>query len=300
MANANATEFWSQRGIKTPIGATLAEPAIIALENARPVFISAFDKAPLPKETSGMILRSMENFSDRLYEQAVGMLVCLGTGSAAAAETIARTVIEGSFNLLFIVSQDHEARLFAFFNQYLQEHDRKLREWQQLESAKPQSAGRDVVLNAIADRASVHKHLGKFVTDLATGLGFKHLTALSQHWPSSLYKRCEQIQKHGAYLTSYHRLSASSHISAEETIRWLIGYYLAATGPDPDIQKKLSAETVSYSAMMCRIAIMHYIEANVMTCRALDASFDAVSLQKTISQLSKSIDDIASSAGAPV
>jgi len=300
MHEATIAEFWSRHGIATPRAPFLVEPAIVALDSAHLIFAAAFGSAPETKETSGMVLCALENLSNRLYEQAAGMLVCLGTGSAAAAETVARTVIEGAFNLQFIVSKDHEARLFAFFYQYLKEHDRKLHDWQQLESAKTQTPEQIAISKAIAEQVSAHQAMSDFVKSLGKGLGFGRVETVMQHWPSSLYKRCEQMDKAGHYLTSYHRLSASSHINAEETIRWLFGTYYSVVRQDPRLPEKLSLETVSYSAMMTRIAVAHYIEANIVTCRALNTKYEEVSLQKTMIQLAKSIDEIASAAGSTI
>src|ERR1035437_6452417 len=300
MDEATIAEFWSRHGITTPRAPFLVEPAIIALDSAHHVFAEAFDNAPEPKETSGMIRCALESLSNRLYEQAAGMLVCLGTGSGAAAETVARTVIEGAFNLQFIFSKENEARLFAFFYQYLKEHDRKGHEWQQLENTKTQTPEQMEVLKAITERVSALQGMSDFVKSLGKGLGFERAETVSQHWPSSLFKRCEQMDKAGQYLTSYHRLSSSSHINAEETIRWLFGTYYSAIGRDARLPEKLSLETVSYSAMMTRIAVAHYIEANIVTCRALNTKHEEVSLQKTMIQLAKSIDEIASDAGSPI
>ncbi len=193
MHEALIAEFWSRHGVTNPRAPFLAEPAIIALDSAHPVFAAAFGDAPEPKDTSGMILCALENLSNRLYEQAAGMLVCLGTGSAAAAETVARTVIEGAFNFQFIASQSHEARLFAFFCQYLKEHDRKLREWKNLEGSKTQTPEQAVILKGISERLSTHQKMSEFVKSLGEGLGFECSETVLQHWPSSLYKRCEQI-----------------------------------------------------------------------------------------------------------
>src|ERR1700743_3325551 len=98
MHEKTIAEFWSRHGIANPRAPFLANPAVVALDTAHHIFAEAFDTAPEPKETAGLIRCALENFSNRLYEQAAGMLVCLGSGSAAAAETLARTVIEGAFN----------------------------------------------------------------------------------------------------------------------------------------------------------------------------------------------------------
>jgi hypothetical protein len=300
MTTKKIDEFWARHGITDPRGATLAEPAIPVLENAHEVFATAFDQAPLPKPTSGIALRALENLSDRIYEQAAGMLVCLGTGSAAAAETIARTVMEGAFNLLYIVSENHEARLFAYFHQFLREHDRKLEDWHQLEAAHGQrSPGRNIILAGIEEQRSAHRSMSEFVKSLGEGLGFLQLEELSKHWPSSLYKRCEQIDLSGQYLTSYHRLSASSHINAEETIRWLMGFYFDARNGNSDISKRLAIETVSNSAMMTRIAVLHYIRASAATCLALNSPFDLAPIKRAYSDLESSIEAIAEDAGCP-
>ena len=299
--NQTASEFWSRQGMKSPEGAFLAEPAIVALELARPLFVTALDQAPLPKETSGLVVRTFENISDRLYEQAAGMLVCLGIGSSGAAETLARTVIEGALNLCFIAAADHEARLLAFFQQFLQEHRRQLVEWQDhviKAAATPASGRTSPLLSDITRTLSAHDQMSEFVRKLARGFGFEKLVEMSKYWPRSFHKRCEQIGKSSDYLTSYHRLSASTHLNAEETLRWVLGFYVTGTGRDPECQRKLGAETVFFAAMMTRIAVKHYIEANEATCRALNAAFDSTALQNLLTDLSASIEAVALAAGA--
>lgn len=297
---AKATdEFWRCFRIEEPEGASLANPAVLALETSHEIFAAAFDQAPLPKPTSGIAICALQNLSDRIYEQAVGMLVCLGTGSAAAAETVARTVIEGSFNLHFIVSQDHEDRLFAFFHRYLREHAEKLVDWQRDENDRPNNQGRSLVLKGIEDQRLVLQHLLKFVEDLRTGLGLDQPEQLARHWPGSLFKRCKETKSSTDYLTSYHRLSASSHINAEETIRWMLGQALSLSGHNPTFIAELARETVSYSAMMTRIAVAHYIEATVATCKALDAGFDQTRIARVLLELRGSIELIAADAGCP-
>jgi hypothetical protein len=282
------------------MGDVLAEPAIAALETAHRIFGLAFEQTPLPKSTTGVGLRALENLSDRIYEQAVGMLVCLGTGSAAAAETIARTVIEGAFNLQFIVSQNYEHRLFAYFYQYLQEHERKLDEWQRDVNARAgRESERDPVLSAIKDHRQTLRGMVSFVESLIQGLALGKPNELSKHWPNSLFKRCEQIDHSADYLTSYHRLSASSHINAEETIRWLLGYYYSAMDQNSEFRNRLAVETLCYSAMMTRIAVRHYIEATAATCLALNTKIDKDLIRKISSDLVSSIELIASDAGCP-
>jgi hypothetical protein len=294
-------EFWQRNAIANqPAGAFLAEPAVAALEAAHEIFSKAFDQAPLPKETSGIALRAFENLSDRVYEQAVGMLVCLGTGSGAAAETLARTVIEASFNLLFIADQNHERRLFAYFFRYFDEHARKLDEWQEsLRGHTMQAALVGPILMTIETHRQGHTEMLEFIKKLADGLELPKPPELANHWPNSLYRRCEQIARTNDYLTSYHRLSASSHIGAEETVRWLIGYYLAGIGEDKEMLNKMGVETVMYAAMMTRMAVLLYIDAIAALCTALDSRYDTSLIERLRLNLMNSIEAIASEAGCP-
>jgi hypothetical protein len=224
------SEFWSRHGIMPPHQAIrlLTSPALRALENARTLFMPALEKAPLPKETSGLLVRAFENLLDRQYEQAAAMITCLGTDSGAAAEVLARTVIEASFNILYITAEDHEERLFAYFYKYLQEHGKQLEEWRTFEETNAENMTvRPNVLEAIDAHRLTVKQLNDFVVSLAEGFGFKPPTELiASHWPRSLFKRCEQSGLKGDYYTSYHRLSASTHTSAEGTIHWLFGIYM--------------------------------------------------------------------------
>jgi exonuclease VII large subunit len=297
---ANTTgEFWQRHGITKPLGASLAEPAIVALETSHEMFATAFDQAPLPKPTSEIALCALRNLSDRIYEQAVGMLVCLGTGPAAAAETVARTVIEGAFNLQFIVSQDLESRLFAFFHRYLREHGEKLDDWQREVMGRSPNPGHSFELKGIDDQRLVLQHLLKFVKELRSGLGLEQPEQLARYWPHSLFKRCKETRASTDYLTSYHRLSASSHLNAEETIRWLLGHALTDSDQNQSFMRNLAMETVSYSAMMTRISVVHYLEATAATCRALDAAFDQTQLSKILLDLRTSVESISMDAGCP-
>lgn len=301
MPDKTLNEFWSRYGISnpSPMGASLAEPAIVALEKSHEMFAMAFDQAPLPKPTSGIAICALRNLSDRVYEQSVGMLVCLGTGSAAAAETVARTVIEGAFNLQFIVSKDHESRLFAFFHCYLREHGEKLDGWQRDLMERSPGSGQRFELKGIEDQRVVLQHMLKFVEDLRAGLGLDQPEQLARYWPKSLSKRCKETKSSADYLTSYHRLSASSHLNAEETIRWLLGQALTDSGQNQSFMADLARETVSYSAMMTRIAVLHYIEATAATGQALDTKFDGTLIMKLRSDLQNSIESIAMNAGCP-
>jgi hypothetical protein len=299
MNSSSVIDFWARHRISPNAASILSEPAIEALESSKQLFTEAFSKSPLPEPTSGVWLRALENLSDRLYEQAVGMLICLGTGSAAAAETIGRTIIEGAFNLLYISSQHHKERLFSYFYQYLNEHNRKLDEWQNYEKTRPSEKNNFDILKAIEDRRQAHQAMYTFVEILREGLSLPSPESLTKHWPRSLFKRCEQIDRVVEYLTSYHRLSASSHINAEETIRWLLGYY-HASNDRYDIFEKLGLETINYSAMMSRISTLLYIESSAEVCRALDAPVEPKLLYWIITKLKQSISDISTSAGCPI
>lgn len=274
----------------------LTESPIRVLEAAKREFAVSFSKAPIVEPDDGLYLRALENLSDRLFELCESMLVCLATGVTAGVEPLARAVVEGSVNLAYISDSNHKERLFAFFFQYLKEHKRKLDEWGQ----HVRKTGEDPrTLSAIQSREAWRSGMFRWIDQMRSDLGVPAEEELLNRWPKSFFRRCESLGKAETYLTSYHRLSAGAHVSAEDTLGYLFGYYLAATSQNHDAFERICAEAVAYSAVMARIAIIHYIDSSSTACEAVRTSVNSEALNRLKEELVGGIEELAPAAGVP-
>jgi hypothetical protein len=223
-------------------------------------FISRFQS--LDDETNFMF-NTHVNLIGRVQEHVEGMLVCLAAKSPTSSEALGRVVIEGSVNLMYMAYRGDEKTVMAFFLSWLNEHDRKLGEWQGKLSGKEYE---EIATYRIEGRRELVKTFRDFVSHGSDKFGVDE-NKLHEYWPKPLFKRFESLDMVESYYENYHRLSGSSHISAEDTIYWLIT--LGAT-----IEQKiaLAEEAVAYSTMMARFSCGFFIDAIAYSC--LQFAFD--------------------------
>lgn len=295
---AHLETFRHERSFSTAADLSFIEEAVEAIYSVQKALKLAFDEAPRVQDSDGFYFCAFQNLIDRIYEQAEGMLAVAAAGCLAAAETIARTVIEASFNLMFMTHSNREARLFAYFRLYLSEHERKISEWKSTVEKHADESDRNIVLAAIKSRSQLLDGMRSFIEEIASGIGIGQTK--QGEWPTSLYKRCETIGRAGDYLTSYHRLSASSHVNAEESIRWLMGMYMLLTTQNKALFESMGLETACYSVMMTRIATQHYLHAAEFVAASFQFNDLTPLIRKHDDIISRAIAAIATDSGCPV
>jgi len=245
--------------------------------------------APANNE-DGFRIRALMNLAARLYEHVQGMLVAISTGSPASAEALARVVVEGSVNIIYLAEKGDSGTLVKFFQSWLNEHNRKLDEWkgkisQQLESHETSTM--------IEERRKVVGIMQEFLSQIEVQCSID-VTNSKAEWPKSLYKRFEVLGRETDYYESYHRLSGASHITGEDTLMWFM--FMQAT---PELAVKGGKEAWAYSIMMTRIASLFFVDATVACVEAYGRQNNSDLYQCKL-DLQRAVSKIARQAGVPL
>lgn len=250
-------------------------------------YLGNFDAA-LPSD--GMRIHSFMNLLSRIEEQLQGMLVAIVTGSPTGAETLGRTVVEGSINLMYLSAMGDTGTLITYFRSWLNEHRRKLTEWKTKIATQPYA-------NEVSAMIAIRQDT---VNDLADALQTMESswyapvpgqTPLS--WPKAIYARFEALGRETDYYEAYHRLSGSSHLSGEDTLLWLVTLLCV-----PDKMQRLAEEAVAYSLMMAYVASVFFVDA----CRACVMAYgrqDSADLMSWRAELEIEVGKLGPAAGVP-
>lgn len=151
------------------------------------------------------------------------------------------------------------------------------------------------IQSMIDDRLSALENYKYYVDFVIKNLSVDVMN-LPKYWPKSLYNRFESLGLEESYYTIYHRLSGSSHITAEDTISWMM--FLNQSNEQ---RRSLAIEAWSYSIMMSRIVSLTFIEG-VMGCCQAHGLKDNRTLQRfnELKQyLAQAVSEISESAGVP-
>jgi hypothetical protein len=263
--------------------------AIEAVYNANGIADNCFTST-VPVDANGNFrIHALMNLLARVFEHTQAMLVSMATGSAASAEALARIVVEGSINVMYLATHGDSATLVQFFQSWLNEHGRKLGEWKQ----KIESDGGAIeVIAMIDERKGVVDFLAGFVEHVMRECAIEPSEAKAE-WHKSLFKRFQALQRETDYFESYHRLSSASHITGEDTLMWMIGLDL----PDEDRQK-FGMEAWAYSIMMTRIASMFFVDA-AQACVVAFGQPNGTGLTACKQNLARAVGEIGREAGVP-
>jgi hypothetical protein len=270
------------------VDVAVAVEAVYACDDITTQFLA--DIEPV-NNREGFRIHSLLNLMGRTFEHTQAMLVAIGTGSPASAEALARIVVEGSVNVMYLAANGDAGTLVRFYRSWLTEHDRKLTEWKQRIQAEKLITKISAMIEA---RRSVVHGLGHFLDQVQSQCEIDVSTPTSE-WPKSLFHRFQAIGRETDYYEIYHRLSGSSHITGEDTLSWL----LAMQQPELASRRKFGQEAWAYSIMMTRFASLFFIDAALVCCH----SYGMVPSQEMEAHrvsLYRAIDEIASCAGVPL
>ncbi len=237
----------------------------------------------------GLRVHTLVNLLGRNFEHVQAMLVALATGSPASSEALARIVVEGSVNLTYLAIKGNSGTLILFFREWLQEHQKKLSAWKAEVTGKPHGSW---VLPMIAERSQLVDGFVSYVDDVEKHLGLKGETD-SSIWPKSLFARFEALRRQADYYTTYHRLSGASHITAEDTLNWLVSLEM----PD-EVKRRVGVEAWAYSTMMTRIAATFFVDA-AAACLIANGRATNDDLKDCKLALARAAEDVSVQAGVP-
>lgn len=238
---------------------------------------------------TGLRIHTLLNLLGRVFEHAQAMLVSISTGSPASSEALARIVVEGSVNVMYLATLGDSSTLMLFFRTWLEEHDRKLSEWKQKIQGKEYATK---VSAMIEERRQVVTTLGDYVNQIETQCSIDTSVA-KPDWPKSLFKRFEALGRETDYYECYHRLSGASHITGEDTLTWLICLEMSN-----EQRHRMAAEAWAYSVMMTRIASTFFVEA-VASCVISYGRLNNEDLRECTHALAEAVHGVARDAGVP-
>ncbi|EPW8877469.1 DUF5677 domain-containing protein [Pseudomonas aeruginosa] len=263
--------------------------AVNAIHNANNIAIEHLCEIVPSDAKESFRIHSLVNLLGRIHEHSEGMLVAISTGSPASAEALARVVVEGSMNIMYLATIGNPSTLIQFFRSWLYEHERKLSEWKV--AVKDESYA-EKVLAMINERSDLIQSLVKYVGIIESQASIEP-TNESTEWPKSLFKRFEAMGRKTDYYEEYHRLSGASHLTGEDTLLWLISL-------ETSIEQKVSMakEAWAYSTMMTRIASTYFVDA-AAACVIAYGRKNNDDLQQIKQSLARSVHDIAKEAGVP-
>lgn len=243
-------------------------------------------------EKDGFIVNTHLNLISRIYEQLEGMLTCVATKSYTSAEALARVVQEASINLMYMAMKGDERTITAFMAKWYDEHIRKLNEW------KKEIADRDYsnhVIPLIDGRISAISHHSKYI-ELAKSNFSVEEKEYNGLWWNSLFKRFEALGKAADYFSIYHRLSGSSHMTAEDTISHMMTFQYPK-----EVRQLIAFEANSYSIMMSRIVTNSFVDAVAFCCirHGLTEEDSFNQFKDLKKKLGEAVQEISKDAGIP-
>ncbi len=208
--------------------------------------------------TIGSICQLYERCTDHIR----GSLVAMLTSCAATSEVAARTSLEATVTIRYIL-RDRNLRLASYFRNHLDQAERQVRQWRSA-AEHLRDEDRLVQLAACDYRAQGLEALRAFVARINSELVGSQVIP---RWPN-IAERFEAVGESIAYRTFYARLCAEPHFDAEETLRYIIG-----KSTDPAIFEKMAIETVMFSRFMLAAAVRAY----AATGREYATAYDMVS-----------------------
>lgn len=263
--------------------------AIEAIHTAGEIGFRYLENFEPKDDAAGFRIRSLHNLLARVFEHTQAMLVALSTGSPASSEALARIVVEGSINIMYLATLGDAATIVRFFRHWIKEHDRKLSEW----SAEVEGHSYAHSVRAmIEERRKVVVGLERFIAQVETQCSI-NASAMTAEWPKAVFKRFEALGRQTDYYESYHRLSGASHVTGEDTLMWLHALQMPR-----DLLERMGAEAWAYSTMMSRIASTFFVDA-VASCVIAHGRSDNEDLAACNRSLWKSVGEIAKAAGVP-
>lgn len=243
-------------------------------------------------DKDGFVVLTHINLIGRIFEHVGGMLACIATQCPTSSEALGRVVVEGSVNLMHMSRFGHEKAIVAFFESWINEHERKLDEWEETIRDKENSISVAAQINQRKKlvgyyRNCINSFVDKFCVDRKD---------FSSIWPKSLFKRFKNLDREEFYYAHYHRLSGANHITAEDTISWLISLNF-----DHKQKQDVAYEAVSYSIMMTRLSSIFFIDAVAVCCisHGLKSKTKLNRFFELKEEIAVSANEIAEAAGVP-
>jgi hypothetical protein len=285
------SEFRKNKGLDRKLNLSAIKVALESAAEANSMAYNYIAYIDNETEKDAFIVHTHLNLIGRIYEQVEGMLTCVATQSYTSAEALARVVQESSINLMYMAMHD-ERTITAFMAKWYDEHFGKLNEWKKKVADKEYASQ---VIPLIDGRITGISHYAEYI-ELAKSNFSVMESEYNDLWPKKLFKRFEALGEVEAYFSIYHRLSGSSHMTAEDTILHMMTLQWTV-----EARQLIAFEACSYSVMMSRIVIDTFVDVVAFCCiRHGMTNEDSLNKFKDIkSKLATAIQEISKDAGIP-
>lgn len=203
----------------------------------------------------------IHQLSERIFEQIIGGVSCFCTKNGASSEILARTAIESSVNIIYMLTKDTESQVYAWFYKYLSEDIRQIQDWEKsIDQENTFTSEKN--LPRIAKRKELYNIKLKFVNDFFDQIPEEIDINKKIELPRKILQKFKAIGEETAYHTVYTRLCAQSHQTAEDTINFIM---ISCLG-DEKQQLNFSLETWAFSEYMLIYAIYFYCRVAESFC----------------------------------
>ena len=286
------SEFRKKKGFDKKLNLSNIQVALECASEGNKIAYDYIANIDNQTEKDGFIVHTHLNLIARIYEQIEGMLRCIATGCYTSAEALARVVQESSVNLMYMALNGDERTITAYMAKWHDEHIRKLNDWKKEVSDKDYA---NDVIPLIDGRINTVSHYAEYIELAKSNFSVTEIE-YNDLWCNSLFKRFEKLGKAGDYFSIYHRLSGSSHMTAEDTVLHMMTLQYPI-----EARQLISFEACSYSIMMSRIVTKSFVEA-ITYCCIRHNMLDEESLnqfKRLLSKLAISTAEIAKDAGIP-
>lgn len=251
---------------------------------ANKAFESLSDSDLAARPAAGPLL----NLLHRAWEHVEASLVAFVTDSGASAEVVARTALELSASILYILASDPHRRLIAFFRDYLRETADQARKWEQAASGLPERERKNH-LSGIARRRAGIDALSSLVDRISQEMHHASPTAPDETWPK-VALRFVEIGEASTHRTAYARMCSQAHGDAEETLRYIIG-----VTQDSKLFDTMALETAIFSRFMVYFAVMFFLKATIRCVEWLGHKRAAEEVARKLVAIEGELNDIAAS-----
>ncbi|NOQ30610.1 MAG: hypothetical protein GQ570_05755 [Helicobacteraceae bacterium] len=196
--------------------------------------------------TVGIILQ----LTERIYEQITGSISCVCTKNHSSSEVLSRTAIESSVNILLMLKGDTESKTFSWLKKYISDDINHIQNWE--DSLKNDEEKR-IHLPRITTRRELHTLKKEFVNTYIEQV--KEVLEIDETYtlPRKYLKRFQEVDEEITYHTVYSRLSATTHLNAEDTIS-----YMMAKIYGDEQQLQIGLEHIAFSEFMLIYSLLFY------------------------------------------
>lgn len=197
--------------------------------------------------TVGIVLQ----LTERIYEQITGSISCVCTKNHSSSEVLSRTAIESSVNILLMLQGDTESKTFSWLKKYISDDINHIQNWE--DSLKNDEEKR-IHSPRIDTRRKIHTLKKEFVDTYIKQV--KEILEIDDTYtlPRKYLKRFQDVDEEITYHTVYTRLSATTHLNAEDTI----SYMIAKVHGDEQQQLKIGLEHIAFSEYMLIYSLLFY------------------------------------------